>query len=403
MSPAEPTAGGAASEVATSVSLAEVVASTERSPDNRARDRYRHPLETLTFFGIEPDMRVLEIRPGSGWYTEILAPYLAASGKLSVGIPSAEGPRAKYRKRFMDAQASQPEVFGAVETVTIDPPSPIDLGPDASVDLVLTFRNTHNWIVDGGAEQAYAAFFAVLRPGGVLGVVQHRADEGADPKKSAPEGYVPEAYVVQIAEAAGFTLEESSEINANDQDTRDYEEGVWTLPPVLRLEDQDRERYEAIAGAKTASLYRASCELGASYPAGREELAAELGRFGWEIGLGFQIVDDCLDVMGREDEVGKSVGNDVDDGKVTLPVLWTYARASEQVRSRIRDAYTLPGLEDRRAHLFGVCDLAPGVEVAMGRAEQLVEMALGRLQALEPSPARQALESLSDFVLQRKW
>jgi len=164
-----------------------------------------------------------------------------------------------------------------------------------------------------------------------------------------------------------------------------------------------QERYEAIAGAKTASLYQASCELGASYPGGRQELAAELGRFGWEIGLGFQVVDDCLDVMGREAEVGKSVGNDVDDGKVTLPVLWTYARASDQVRSRIRDAYTLPGLEDRRAHLFGVCDLAPGVEAAMARAAQLVESAMGRLRALEPGPARQALESLGDFVLQRKW
>lgn len=254
VSPAEPTAGGAASEVATSVSLAAVVASTERSPDNRARDRYRHPLETLTFFAIEPDMRVLEIRPGSGWYTEILAPYLAASGKLSVGIPSAEGPRAKYRKRFMDAQASQPEVFGAVESVTIDPPSPIDLGPDASVDLVLTFRNTHNWIVDGGAEQAYAAFFAVLRPGGVLGVVQHRADEGADPKKSAPEGYVPEAYVIALAEAAGFELMGQSDINSNPKDTHHHPEGVWTLPPVLRLGAEGEATYVAIGESDRMTL-----------------------------------------------------------------------------------------------------------------------------------------------------
>jgi len=253
--PADPTEGGTASGAAAAPgSLAAVVASAERSPDNRARDRYRHPLETLTFFGIEPDMHVLEIRPGGGWYTEILAPYLAESGRLSVGIPSAEGPRAKYRKRFMDARASRPQLLGDAELVTFDPPSPIELGPDASVDLVLTFRNTHNWIVDGGAEQAYAAFFSVLRPGGILGVVQHRADEGADPKKSAAEGYVPEAYVIALAEEAGFELVGRSDVNRNPKDTHHHPEGVWTLPPVLRLGAEGEATYVAIGESDRMTL-----------------------------------------------------------------------------------------------------------------------------------------------------
>ena len=255
VSPAEPTAVEAPSEVAAAPgSLAAVVATADRSAENRARDRYRHPVETLTFFEIEPDMHVLELRPGSGWYTEILAPYLADTGRLSVGIPSAEGPRAKYRKRFMDARESRPDVFGAAEIVTFDPPSPIELGPDASVDLVLTFRNTHNWIVDGGAEQAYAAFFDILRPGGILGVVQHRADEGADPKKSATEGYVPEAYVIALAEKAGFKLVDRSDLNGNPNDEHHHPEGVWTLPPVLRLGAEDAATYVEIGESDRMTL-----------------------------------------------------------------------------------------------------------------------------------------------------
>ncbi len=234
--------------------LAAAIAGAQRSEDNRARDQYRHPQETLEFFGIQPDMRVVEIRPGGGWYTEILAPYLRGQGHLVAAIPSAEGSRAHYRQRFLDMQAARPDVFGEVEVATFDPPDAIDLGPDGSADMVVTFRNTHNMVNDGGAEEAYAAFFRVLRPGGVLGVVQHRAAEGADAQESAEKGYVPEAYVIQIAEAAGFTLEERSDINANPNDTRDYEEGVWTLPPVLRLEDQDRERYLGIGESDRMTL-----------------------------------------------------------------------------------------------------------------------------------------------------
>ncbi|MCP3917418.1 MAG: polyprenyl synthetase family protein [bacterium] len=167
--------------------------------------------------------------------------------------------------------------------------------------------------------------------------------------------------------------------------------------------EMSQERYESIAGAKTAALYRAACELGARYPGGREELGHELGRFGWEIGLAFQIIDDLLDVVGDEAVVGKTVGNDVADGKVTLPVLHTYARADEPVRARIRDVYTLPDLDDRATRLREVCDLNPGVDYARARADELTQSALGRLALLPESSARSALESVGNFVLQRRW
>ena len=234
--------------------LEAVVAGEHRSPENKARDVYRHPVETLTFFGLEPDMHVLEIRPGGGWYTEILAPYLREAGKLTVGVPSAEGRRAKYRERFMEMKAARPEVFSEVNVVTFDPPAPIELGPDASLDMVLTFRNTHNWISDGGEKEAYAAFFDVLRPGGVLGVVQHRAEAGSDAAVTAKTGYVPEAYVIQVAEAAGFELVGRSDINRNPMDTHDHPEGVWTLPPVLRLGTTDQARYHEFGESDRMTL-----------------------------------------------------------------------------------------------------------------------------------------------------
>ncbi len=167
--------------------------------------------------------------------------------------------------------------------------------------------------------------------------------------------------------------------------------------------DLAESAYEEISGGKTASLYSAACELGARYPGGRDEAGLLLRRFGWEMGLAFQIVDDCLDVVGDEAVVGKSVGNDVEDGKVTLPVLRTYRLADESVRAAIRDAYTAAGLEHRAARLREVCDLTAGVEYAMARAAVLVAGARARLQTLEPSPAREALASLGDFVLERRW
>jgi len=161
--------------------------------------------------------------------------------------------------------------------------------------------------------------------------------------------------------------------------------------------------YEQIAGAKTATLYAAACELGARYPGGREELGLELRQFGWEIGLAFQIVDDCLDVVGDERVVGKSVGNDVEDGKITLPVLYAYRAADEVQQAAMRDIYTRPELERRIVRLREVCDLTRGVEFALARARELVAQAQQRLAGLEDGPHRRALHALGEFVLERNW
>ncbi|MEM7310504.1 MAG: polyprenyl synthetase family protein, partial [Planctomycetota bacterium] len=163
------------------------------------------------------------------------------------------------------------------------------------------------------------------------------------------------------------------------------------------------EVYESISGAKTASLYSAACELGARYPGGNDEVGSQLAAFGWNLGLAFQIVDDCLDVVGSEEVVGKTVGTDVEDGKVTLPVLVTYAQADDKQRARIRDVYTQPDVENRAKLLREVCDLEPGLEVAMGRAGALAEDARTRLVGLPTSPARTSMESILEFVLARNW
>ncbi|HUR27431.1 MAG TPA: polyprenyl synthetase family protein [Planctomycetota bacterium] len=163
-----------------------------------------------------------------------------------------------------------------------------------------------------------------------------------------------------------------------------------------------QERYEAIAGAKTATLYAAACELGARYPAGNEEVGAAMRAFGWELGLSFQIVDDCLDLTADEAELGKSAGTDVADGKVTLPVLWTYARADESLRAKIRDVYTRPGLEQRASRLREACDLKPGLDYAYARAEALIDSARARLARLPDGASRAALEALTGFVLARR-
>jgi len=167
--------------------------------------------------------------------------------------------------------------------------------------------------------------------------------------------------------------------------------------------EMDQASYESIAAAKTATLYSAACELGARYPEGVPGHFESLREFGHEIGLAFQIVDDCLDLKGTQAVVGKSVGNDVEDGKVTLPVLHIYSSAPEDVRARIRDIYMTPGLENRAVALREACDLDPGIDYAMARAEELVESALTRLSAFPPGPAKDALGTLGSFVLDRRW
>ncbi len=228
-------------------SVEAAVTSPHRSEANRARDRYRHPKETLAFFGLKPEMTVVELAPGRGWYSEILAALLSPNGQLIAAVPP------RYQQAFDEFVAQHP-LYKSIHTVVLDTEKPIKLAKPSSVDMVVTFRNTHNWIQSGHEEAVYTAAFKALRPGGVLGVVQHRAKEGADVEQSAQSGYVPQAHVVALAEQVGFKLEEASEINANPADTTDHPEGVWTLPPVLRLGDQDRATYQAIGESDRMTL-----------------------------------------------------------------------------------------------------------------------------------------------------
>ena len=221
---------------------------------NRARDAHRHPRETLAFFGLRDDQTVIELWPGGGWYTEILAPMLRERGQYIAASPAPPAGKTsagndKLRARF----AAQPEVFGKARLVEVDTAAPV-LGPNGSADAVLTFRNVHNWVMDGKEAAMFKAIFEVLKPGGTLGVVDHRAkaDQPAEAMKTS--GYLPEAYVIQLAEAAGFQLAAKSEVNANPRDTADHPEGVWTLPPRLALGDKDRDKYSAIGESDRMTL-----------------------------------------------------------------------------------------------------------------------------------------------------
>jgi predicted methyltransferase len=242
----------------TDVLLQDAISRPGRPPEEAARDRYRHPRETLEFFGIRENMTVVELWPGAGWYTAILAAFLSNGGKLTVTSMDPAGPPDEYATKGARAYAArlaaQPDVFGKVDIHVVHPPSDVVLGPDGSADMVLTFRNVHNWISGGSADAVFAAAFRVLKPGGVLGVEEHRARPDADPRKVADTGYVPEAQVIDLAQKAGFRLEARSEINANPKDTKDWPKGVWTLPPVLRLGDQDRAKYEAIGESDRMTL-----------------------------------------------------------------------------------------------------------------------------------------------------
>lgn len=218
-------------------SLQSLIESPKRSPANIARNAARHPLETLEFFGVKPDMTVLEVLPALGWYTEILAPYLADQGRLYVAHFSPDG-IAPYMpvvlKMFEDRMHQEPETFSRVTVRHINPPGETTVIPEASADLVLTFRNVHNWIMADQEQEYFDAFYKALKPGGTLGVVEHRANPGASMESMKTTGYVTEAYTQEVAEKAGFILDASSEINANPKDSKDHPKGVWSLPPFLQ-------------------------------------------------------------------------------------------------------------------------------------------------------------------------
>lgn len=239
----------------TATQLDDVLEGNQRSAASRARDTYRHPKATLQFFGIRPDQTVIEITPGGGWYSEVLAPLLHNNGRYiaavtaPLGADEARRNESALHKKF----AADPAHYGNAQWQMFQAKAPV-LGAPNSADRVLTFRNVHNWVAANTAPAMFKAFFAVLRPGGVLGVVEHRADEPASVESIKESGYVPTSYVVKLATEAGFVADGSSEINANPKDTKNYSKGVWTLPPTLAAGTQDRDRYLAIGESDRMTL-----------------------------------------------------------------------------------------------------------------------------------------------------
>ncbi|HMO73977.1 MAG TPA: methyltransferase domain-containing protein [Sphingopyxis sp.] len=248
------TAGEAAGDTATKAdaAIAAAVAAPTRTPANIARDKYRNPAETLAFFGVKGGDTIVELWPGAGWYSEILAPLAkAGGGTLYVAAPWERG-----LGRFKEKQAADAATYGAVKLAEFPATGAGPQVPDSSADVVLTFRNVHNWRFDGedNTANAFRQIFAMLKPGGVLGVVDHRLDEDDDSAKEEKSGYMKESSIIAFAEAAGFKLAEKSEINANPKDTKDYEKGVWTLPPALREGEKDRDKYLAIGESDRMTL-----------------------------------------------------------------------------------------------------------------------------------------------------
>lgn len=237
--------------------LERIVAGEHRPAANKARDVYRHPIQTLQWFGLRDDMTVVEISPGGGWYTEIIAPFLKSGGKYYAAGFDPKSSVDFFRRgaqRFEEKLKAEPELYGEVVTTVLAPPDRLEIAPPGSADLVLTFRNVHNWMAAGTADDIFAAMYGALKPGGVLGVVEHRADPGQPLDPKAESGYVAEEQVIAFAQKAGFEFAGRSEINANPKDTKDHPEGVWTLPPTLRLGAQDRERYLAIGESDRMTL-----------------------------------------------------------------------------------------------------------------------------------------------------
>jgi len=238
--------------------LAKAVASDFRATENKRRDQYRHPAETLAFFDVKPEQTVIELWPGGGWYAEILAPYLAEKGQYVAAnfeTKPAEDTRqtayyksagVKFEKWVSDNKAS----VGNVQFVTLDPPAKFSLGKDNSADHVLTFRNLHNWAMKGELEGVFKAAHAVLKVGGSLGIVEHRANIGMP----AESGYMAQNQMVELANKYGFELTASSEVNANPKDSKNYEKGVWTLPPSLAMGDQDKQKYLEIGESDRMTL-----------------------------------------------------------------------------------------------------------------------------------------------------
>jgi predicted methyltransferase len=239
---------------APSASLEAALKASTRSPANVARDRYRHPAETLAFFGLKPGMTVVEIAPGAGWYTEVLAPAIGAKGKLILAgpDPDAGDRQAAAAKRLQAKLDANP----AYKNTTIYPvrQGTMDVAPAGSADMVVTFRNVHNWMADGSAEKMFTAFYRALKPGGVLGLEEHRLPENRTQDPKGETGYVKESVVIAMAEKAGFKLAGRSDVNRNPKDTADYPKGVWTLPPNYAEGAATKAKYDAIGESDRMTL-----------------------------------------------------------------------------------------------------------------------------------------------------
>ena len=247
-----------ATDAETSAAIDRALAGDHRSDANRARDAWRHPKQTLEFFGLRQDMTVMEVWPGGGaWFTEVLAPTLREKGKLILASwdPKSESKYVQENsKKLADKLAGRPELYDKVSVVALHYPNELKPVPDNSVDMVVTFRNIHSWMGNDAAEEMLAAMFAALKPGGILGVTEHRGrdDQPQDPKGKT--GYVRTDYAIALAKAAGFELVGESEVNANPKDTKDHPNGVWSLPPTLRGGDVDRDKYAAIGESDRFTL-----------------------------------------------------------------------------------------------------------------------------------------------------
>lgn len=234
----------------TAAQLQAAIASPTRTPANMERDYHRHPYDTLDFFGVRPTMTVVEIWPGGGWYTEILTPLTKGKGKLHVAAPSPNGLNGVKK-----LQAANPALYGDLHMAEFPNKGGTKI-PDGSADMVLTFRNVHNWRF-GGADQTQAAFnqmYAMLKPGGVLGVVEHRLPEEMNSALEEKSGYMKQSSVLAFAKNAGFQFDKGSDINANAKDTHDHPDGVWNLPPSYRADDKDRAKYQAIGESDRMTL-----------------------------------------------------------------------------------------------------------------------------------------------------
>jgi predicted methyltransferase len=248
------------------MSLAQATAGEWRDPADRARDVWRHPTQSLQFWGLQPGMTVVELWPGAGWYTDVIAPYLAINnGHLYAVQFQADDPTEPAARQIAEAYAAKlaakPKLYGKVDITSFGPTSGA-IAPSGSADLVLFLRNIHNWMAAGLIEKAFAEAYGALKPGGVLGIEEHRADAGGVQDALAADGYVQEAYVKQLASEAGFVFDGASEINANPRDTKNYPFGVWTLAPTRLTAPRgepadpnyDRTSYDAIGESDRMTL-----------------------------------------------------------------------------------------------------------------------------------------------------